>query len=71
LDHSFFSRDKKNNLIGVNSNLSWHNENKGLYMINSTFKNTADFDQLLMKYGDELLKDMDNVSDPIVQENLK
>jgi hypothetical protein len=40
-------------------------------MINSTFKNTADFDQLLMKYGDELLKDMDNVSDPIVQENLK
>lgn len=33
-------------------------------MINSTFKNTAEFDQLLSKYGDELLKDMDNVSEP-------
>ena len=44
LTWSFFSRDSKNNLIGMSSNLTWHNENKGLFMINSEFKNQIDFD---------------------------
>ena len=57
LTYSFFCRDSSNNLIGMQSNLTWHNENKGLYMINSAYKTNADFDALLLKYGEELLND--------------
>jgi len=59
LSYSFFCRDSKNNLIGMSSNLSWHNENKGLFMINSEYKNVQDFDQLLLKYGQELVDEYD------------
>jgi hypothetical protein len=38
LTQTFFCRDSNNNLIGMQSNLSWHNENKGLFMINSAHK---------------------------------
>jgi hypothetical protein len=62
LTWSFFSRDSKNNLIGMASNLTWHNENKGLFMINSEFKNQTDFDQLLLKYGQELIDEYDDPS---------
>jgi hypothetical protein len=55
LSNSFFCRDNKNNLIGMSSNLAWHNENKGMFMINSEYKNVADYDDLLLKYGNELL----------------
>jgi hypothetical protein len=34
LSQSFFCRDGKNNLIAMQNNLSWHNENKGMFMIN-------------------------------------
>jgi hypothetical protein len=44
LAYSFFARDSQNNLVGMSSNLSWHNENKGLFMINSEHKNHTDFD---------------------------
>ena len=43
----------------MSSNLSWHSENKGLYMINSEHKSKADFDQLLLKYGQQLVEDTD------------
>jgi hypothetical protein len=44
LTHPFFCRDSDNNVIGMSSNLSWHNENKGLFMINSAHKSSVDFD---------------------------
>ena len=43
----------------MTSNLSWHNENKGMFMINSEYKNVADYDALLAKYGDELILEQD------------
>ncbi len=43
----------------MSSNLSWHNENKGMFMINSEYKNVADYDALLAKYGNELLQEQD------------
>lgn len=51
LTYSYFQRDRNNNLVGMASNLSWHNENKGLFMINSQHKSNTDFDELLLKYG--------------------
>lgn len=59
LTHSFFCRDSQNNVIGMSSNLSWHNENKGMFMINSQFKDKTDFDQILLKYGQELVDEDD------------
>lgn len=43
----------------MDSNLSWHNENKGMFMINSQFKQQADFDGILLKYGQELVEEGD------------
>jgi len=31
---SFFFRDSQNKVVGMENNLTWHNENKGLFMIN-------------------------------------
>jgi hypothetical protein len=59
LSYSFFARDSRNNLIGMSSNLSWHNENKGMFMINSQFKSNTDFDDLLLKYGQDLVEELD------------
>ena len=57
LTYSFFCRDSDNNLIGMSSNLSWHNENKGLFMINSAHKSQVDYDDLLLKYGEALVQE--------------
>jgi hypothetical protein len=62
LSFSFFSRDHNNNIIGLDSNLGWHNESKGVMMINHYFKENIDYDTQLAKFGRELLeieKDMD------------
>jgi hypothetical protein len=57
LTYPFFCRDSDNNLIGMSSNLSWHNENKGLFMINSAHKGSVNFDELLLKYGETLVEE--------------
>jgi hypothetical protein len=44
LSFSFFSRDHNNNIIGLESNLGWHNESKGVMMINHYFKENIDYD---------------------------
>lgn len=31
---SFFFRDAQNKVVGMENNLTWHNENKGMFMIN-------------------------------------
>ena len=59
LQHSFFCRDGKNNLIALQSNLSWHNENKGMFMINQQYRDSTNYDDLLAKYSDELTMDIE------------
>lgn len=44
LPYSFFSRDKDNNIIGLDSNLGWHNESKGVMMINHYYRDREDYD---------------------------
>lgn len=38
LDFSFFSRNVDGQIIGMDSNVEWHNESKGVFMINQYFK---------------------------------
>lgn len=45
LNYSFFSRDNNNNIIGLDSNLGWHNESKGVMMINHYYKESIDYDE--------------------------
>ena len=59
LQHSFFKRDAKNNIIGMDANLSWHNENKGMFMINTQHKAESDYDALLAKYSQDLIEELD------------
>lgn len=56
LAYSFFSRDHNNNIIGLDQNLGWHNEAKGVMMINHYFKESIDYDQQLAKFGKEILE---------------
>lgn len=66
LSYSFFSRDNNNNIIGLDSNLGWHNESKGVMMINHYFKENIDYDQQLSKFGKELMeieKEVDIIED--------
>jgi len=34
MDHSFFSRNAEGKIIGMDSNVEWHNESRGVLMIN-------------------------------------
>lgn len=34
LDHSFFSRNNEGQIVGMDSGVEWHNENRGVFMIN-------------------------------------
>jgi hypothetical protein len=56
LNYSFFSRDHNNNIIGLDSNLGWHNESKGVMMINHYYKEHIDYDEQIAKFGKELLE---------------
>lgn len=56
LNYSFFSRDNNNNIIGLDSNLGWHNESKGVMMINHYYKENIDYDEQIAKFGKELLE---------------
>src|SRR3569833_1237819 len=56
LNFSFFSRDHNNNIIGLDSNLGWHNESKGVMMINHYYKENIDYDEQIAKFGKELLE---------------
>lgn len=56
LNYSFFSRDHNNNIIGLESNLGWHNESKGVMMINHYYKENIDYDAQIQKFGKELLE---------------
>lgn len=34
LEYSFFSRNFEGQIIGMDSGVEWHNENRGVFMIN-------------------------------------
>ena len=38
LELSFFARNVDGSIIGMSSNVEWHNESKGVFMINKYFK---------------------------------
>ena len=38
LDHPFFSRAVDGKIVGMDSSVEWHNETKGVFMINHYFK---------------------------------
>lgn len=66
LAYSFFSRDNNNSIIGLDQNLGWHNEAKGVMMINHYFKESIDYDTQLAKFGKEILeidKDAEIIND--------
>ena len=56
LNYSFFSRDHNNNIIGLDSNLGWHNESKGVMMINHYYKESIDYDKQIAKFGKEIME---------------
>jgi hypothetical protein len=56
LRYPFFYRNQSNKIVHLENNLAWHNENKGLYMINTAHRNVADYDDLLLKYAKELIE---------------
>src|SRR3569833_3385335 len=56
LNFSFFSRDSQGNIIGLDSNLGWHNESKGVLMINHYYKENIDYDAQIAKFGKEILE---------------
>jgi len=43
----------------MENNLTWHNENKGLFMINWQYKTDADYNKLLLEFTSEVLNDVD------------
>ena len=51
LDHSFFSRNFEGNIIGMENNVQWHNESKGVYMINQYYKQQRNYDDKIKRLG--------------------
>ena len=66
LYESFFYRDAENKVVGMDNNLTWHNENKGLFMINQQFKTDQNYDQLLLDFTNEVMNDVE--ADDLKQE---
>jgi len=62
LQNSFFTRDSLGNIIGMDSSPSWHSEcgnnseGGGVMMINSHYKENIDYDNLIRRYGDDIIK---------------
>ena len=54
-DFPFFSRDKSGKQIGLESNVEWHNESGGVFMINQYHKSQTNFDGLLRDLGQKLI----------------
>lgn len=56
MDYSFFSRNSDGKIVGMESNVQWHNESKGVFMINQYFKMNIDYDNQIKKLGAKLMK---------------
>ena len=58
--NSFFSRTHDRKIQGLDSNLGWHNEDKGVFMINQHFKEVKHVQDSLREFEFDLLQnDMD------------
>ena len=51
----FFSRNKLGKQIGLESNVEWHNEQGGVFMINQYHKNSTNFDGQLKELSQKLI----------------
>ena len=47
---SFFARNQEGKVIGLDSNLGWHNEESGVFMINQDFKRSEQMQQELKEF---------------------
>ena len=54
-DFPFFSRDNSGKQIGLESNVEWHNEQGGVFMINQYHKSQTNFDGILKDLGKKLI----------------
>ena len=55
LQYPFFTRDNQGNIIGMDKNLGWHSENKGVMMINKYFKDGVNVDEQISKFGMKMM----------------
>lgn len=54
-DFPFFARDKGGKQIGLESNVEWHNEQGGVFMINQYHKNQTNYDSIIKELGQKLI----------------
>lgn len=54
LEHPFFSRNAEGNIVGMESNVEWHNESKGVFMINQYFKQNKDYTEKIKALGKKM-----------------
>ena len=51
LQYSFFCRNFEGSIIGMENNVQWHNESKGIYMINQYYKQQRNYDEKIRRLG--------------------
>ena len=56
LQSSFFSRNAEGGIVGMDSGVEWHNENRGVFMINQYYKQQKNYDEKIKKLGAKLMK---------------
>jgi hypothetical protein len=54
-DFPFFARDSQGKMIGMDTNVQWHNESGGVLMINQYYKQTNELDQQLKQLGTKFM----------------
>lgn len=54
-DFPFFARNGQGEQIGMDTNVQWHNESGGVFMINQYYKSSHDFDAQIKSLGTKLL----------------
>ena len=52
----FFARNFNGETIGMDSNVTWHNENNGVMMINQYFKADKDYENKIRKLGKQVVE---------------
>ena len=66
LYYSFFSRRRDGKIIGLDSNLGWHSEENGVFMINQEFKQKESMQKQLHDYELSMITgeedDFDNIN---------
>ena len=54
-DFPFFSRDSSGQQVGMETNVQWHNESAGVFMINQYQRGQLDYDAQIKELGVKLL----------------